>query len=90
MIRPTGRACPLPHREQHFVPALGADLATRMPTVHDHHHHFAALRGLVFELPPEFAKAHIRNHAGQLVFFQHPRPIQILNGDDVKSPPDQW
>ncbi len=46
----------------------GTGFAAGIQTVHDHHP-FAALRGLLFALPPKFAKAHIRHHPGQLVIF---------------------
>ncbi len=81
------RARPLPHRERHarhLLSTLGADLAARIPTVH-YNDRLSPLCRLVFSLPPEFAKAHIRNLPSELVIFEHPGHVEIRNGDHIKS-----
>ncbi len=86
MMRTTVRARPLPHRDRHFrhlVSTLGADLAAWIPTGH-HEDRLSPLRRLVFSLPPEFVKAHIRNLPSKLMIFEHSSYIEILNGNDVK------
>jgi len=80
------RACLLSYRERHLwhlVSTLGADLAARIPTVH-HDDRLSPLRRLIFSLPPEFAKAHIRKLLSELMIFEHSGHVEILNGNYVK------
>ncbi len=86
MMGLTLRTRPRPHRERHarhFVSTLGADLTAWIPTVHPDDR-LSPLRRLIFSLPPEFAKAHIRKLLSELMIFEHSSHVEILNGNYVK------
>ena len=86
MMRPTVQGRPLPYREQHFRMVypqveqvlLGDTNGSRPPP-------FCHIARPCIRVASGIRQSPIRYHAGQLVIFQHPRPIQILNGDDVET-----
>ncbi len=86
MMGATRGACPLAHGKRHlghFVSTRCTRFAAGIPTIHDDDR-LPALGRFVFELTAKFAKAHIRDGAGQLVISEHPRHVQILDGDDIE------
>ena len=48
-------------------------------------HQAAAHRRLVFQLPPEFDEAHVRNGAGQAAILQHAAHVQVFNADGMET-----